>query len=173
MRRFAIAGTLTIALVAGLPETAGAGGANFEFDREYYQPGDLVSGRVTFGRGAGYPIRAGAGPFITYLMDLDASIDPPRIPPGAIPVGPMTLSGVESGPWLARVEFTLPDVSPGTYSVGYCNDPCTIASLGELVGGRFTVIPAGEELSTYLLRQRFERGIRSLRGGGSASRIVT
>ena len=33
------------------------------------------------------------------------------------------------------------------------------------MGGRFTVIPAGEELSTYLLHQRFERGIRSLRGG--------
>ena len=163
MRRAAIAATLLTALTAGLNSTASAGGAVFDFERDHYQPGDRVSGRETFGRGSGEPIRADAGPFVAYLMKSSRYIHAPHVPDDAIPVGPMTISHIDSGTWLAHVEFTLPDVPPGSYSVGYCNDPCTNSSLGELMGGWFRVLPSGVNVTTYLLRERLEQSTSSLR----------
>jgi hypothetical protein len=163
MRRAVVAGTLTLALITAMAPTAGAGGAAFEFERDYYQPGDRVVGRVTFGRGSGEPIRADSGPFVAYLMKGNRYIDPPKVPDGAVPVGPMTVTHLDFGTWLARVEFTLPDVPPGMHSLGYCNDPCTSSSLGDLMGGWFRVVPSGQDLSTFLLRERFLQATRSLR----------
>jgi hypothetical protein len=163
MRRIAVVGILALGLIALAPR-AGAGGAVFDFERENYQPGDRVLGRVTFGRGAGGPIRADAGPFIAYLMKGTTYIDAPHIPTGAIPVGPMTLTRIDSGTWLARVDFTLPDIPPGRYGLGYCNDPCTNSSLGELVGGGFRVIPSGQDVTTFLLREHLQETRRKLQG---------
>jgi hypothetical protein len=163
MRPAALIGTLVLALLSTLAPTAGAGGAVFEFESDHYQVGDRVVGRVTFGRGSGRPIRVDAGPFQAYLMRGSRYIDAPHVPAGAVPVGPMTITHIHSGTWLARVEFTLPEVPPGGYSIGYCNDPCTNSSLGELMGGWFDVVPIGQDVSTYLLRERFEQATRSLR----------
>jgi len=166
MRRIAIIGTLPLLLAVSMP-VAGAGGAVFEFERRYYAPGDMVTGRVTFGRGSGEPIRAEAGPFTAYLLPNTASIDPPSIPSGAVPVGPMRLDrSATSGhsPWVASVDFVLPEVAPGLYSLGFCNDPCTISSMGELVGGWFHVVPTGDLISLYASRDRIAQQVRSLRG---------
>jgi hypothetical protein len=163
MRRAVVAGTIALVLVSALVSAAQAGGAVFEFEREYYQPGDRVVGRVTFGRGSGEPIRADSGPFIAYLMKGNTYIDAPQVPDGAIPVGPMTITHIDSGTWLARMEFTLPEVPPGGYSIGYCNDPCTSSSLGELMGGWFDVLASGQDVSNYLLRERLEQATRSFR----------
>jgi hypothetical protein len=163
MRRSAIAGTLSLALATALAPSADAGGATFNFERENYQPGDRVSGRVTFGRGVGPPIRAEDGPFMAYALKGGRYIDAPKIPADAIPLGPMTLTRIDSGTWLARLEFTLPDVPPGSYTITYCNDPCTNSALGELTYGWFRVIPSGEDVGTYLLRERLEQSTRSLR----------
>jgi hypothetical protein len=163
MRRSAIAGTLSLALATALAPSADAGGATFNFERENYQPGDRVSGRVTFGRGVGPPIRAEDGPFMAYALKGGRYIDAPKIPADAIPLGPMTLTRIDSGTWLARLEFTLPDVPPGSYTITYCNDPCTNSALGELTYGWFRVIPGGEDGATYLVQERLEKVRRTLR----------
>jgi hypothetical protein len=163
MRRIGIIGALALVLAISIPEVAAGGGAVFDFDRRYYAPGDRVSGRVTFGRGSGEPIRAEAGPFTAYIIPGNRWIDPPRIPQGAVPVGPMRLVRSTSY-WVASVDFTLPEVGAGGYSLGYCNDPCTISSLGELVGGWFQAVPSHELIPLYASADRTEQRIRSLRG---------
>jgi hypothetical protein len=164
MRRIATAGTLALVLVASMAEVATGGGAVFEFDRRYYAPGDRVSGRVTFGRGTGGSIRAEAGPFVAYVVPNLKWINAPRIPAGAIPVGPMHLERSEYGDWAARVDFTLPDVPPGGYTLSYCNDPCTDSSLGELVGGWFQVVPSHDLIPLYESHDRLQERVRALRG---------
>jgi hypothetical protein len=166
MRRIAIIGTFAV-LAVSIPEVAAGGGAVFEFERRYYAPGDTVTGRVTFGRGSGEPIRAEAGPFTAYILPGNRWIDAPRIPQGAVPVGPMRLvRSATSGhsPWVVSVDFVLPEVAPGLYSLGFCNDPCTISSMGELVGGWFHVVPTGDLISLYASRDRMAQQVRSLRG---------
>jgi hypothetical protein len=163
MRRGVIAGSLALALAAGLAQTAAAGGAVWNFEREYYAPGDRVIGRVTFGRGSGYPIRAEAGPFTAYLLPGGQGIEAPRIPPSAIPVGPMQLSRSQYGDWLARVDFTLPDLPTGTWMLEFCNDPCTVSSLGEITFGWFRVIPSRDVAPVYAARDRLREQLRSLK----------
>ena len=49
-------------------------------------------------------------------------------------------ASIEQGSAAVRVEFVLPDVPPGHYSLMNCNYPCT-TSFGDLTGGSFWVGP--------------------------------
>ncbi len=52
--------------------------------------------------------------------------------------GPQEINGIRYGPNVARLEFRLPPVPPGLYSVLHCNYPCT-TTLGDIIGGVFWV----------------------------------
>lgn len=113
-----------------------AGGAALDFDQEWYQPGDVAHASTSVSNLA----REGTaddGPYYAYLEPnpaLDGTdTDTARIAPDAIPLGPLTVEPQPAGA-LVSIEFTVPDVPAGGYSVTYCNDPCT-AWLGDLVGG--------------------------------------
>jgi hypothetical protein len=164
MRRIATAGTLALVLASSIPEVAVAGGAVFEFDRRYYVPGDHVSGRVTFGQGSGKPIRAEAGPFTAYIVPGSMWLDSPPIPPSAISVGEMGLARSPIRGWVATLDFTLPEVAPGTYSIAFCNDPCTVSVMGELTGGWFQVVPSQDVIPLYESRDRLQERVRALGG---------
>jgi hypothetical protein len=164
MRRIAIAGTLALGLVAPLADIAAAGGAVFNFEREYYAPGDRVTERVTFGRGSGEPIRAEAGPFTAYLVPGSVWLEEPPIPSSAIPVGEMRLARSPIRGWVATVDFTLPEVAPGTYSIAFCNDPCTVSIMGELTGGWFQVAPSHDVIPLYESKDRLQERVRALGG---------
>jgi hypothetical protein len=164
MRRIATAGTLALVLVASMSEVATGGGAVFNFDRRYYVPGDRVSGRVTFGEGSGEPIRAEAGPFTAYIVPGSMWIDSPPIPASAIPVGEMRLARSPIRGWVATLGFILPEVGPGTYSIAFCDDPCTVSTMGELTGGWFQVVPSHDLIPLYESRDRLKERVRALRG---------
>jgi hypothetical protein len=42
-------------------------------------------------------------------------------------------------------EFTVPELDPGSYEVGVCNDPCTISGFRESLGGSLTIVETRRE----------------------------
>ena len=125
------------ALVVATGSPAVAGGAALDFDREWYRPGDVAraSTDVSYLDWEG---RAEDGPFHAYLEPIANQTEPHadwgRIAPDAIPLGQLTVEPRSPAGASVSIEFTVPDVPAGGYSVTYCNDPCT-AWLGDLVGG--------------------------------------
>lgn len=138
LRRTALVLAAALATIA-VPTTARAGGmASFEFDQAYYVAGDRAVGQTVFWiskKDRELLDRT----FYAYLIPGRRWIDPPRIPEGAVPLGPITLGG------LARVSFTVPEVAPGGYTVGICDRPCRHSYVGDLGGGWITVVGSPEE----------------------------
>ena len=115
------------ALVVATGAPALAGGAALDFDREWYQPGDVAraSTDVSYLDWEG---RAEDGPFHAYLEPIANQTEPHadwgRIAPDAIPLGQLTVEPRSAGASVS-IEFTVPDVPAGGYAVTYCNDTCT------------------------------------------------
>jgi hypothetical protein len=127
------------AVVMLLPQPAEAGGSWLDTDRQYYSVGDHVVARGTFGTGS-LEGTVSDGPFYAYLTPGDRAWD--DLPTeGAIDLGPMTVTEATGRYccWVARVEFIVPDVPSGRYWIDYCNDPCTIDGIGDLIGGMIFV----------------------------------
>jgi hypothetical protein len=78
---------------------------------------------------------------------------PGRVPDYAIPLGPIAITPATGNYccWKAALTFKVPELSPGRYSIDYCNDPCTVDGVGDLVGGSFW-IAASEEQARLLSR---------------------
>jgi hypothetical protein len=133
-----------VVLAAGLvamvvPKGAAAGGMSwFDFDEDYYMAGDTAVGQTGFwiSREDRHLLDR---TFYAYLIPESRWIEPPNIPSDAIPVGPVSLGG------LARITFAVPDVVPGGYTVGICDQPCRHSYVGDLGGGWITVVGSAEE----------------------------
>lgn len=132
-----------VALISS--EALANGGAFFDFDRAYYVPGEVVSAETTFSTQVKKSGRIDDGPYHAYLLSSDRWIQPPRIPDDAVPIGRITTTSPRSGAATARLTFTVPPIQPGPYTLTICNLPCTRATLGDLVGGSFSVASTKEE----------------------------
>jgi hypothetical protein len=138
-----LAALIPVALMADAP--LANGGAFFDFDRTYYVPGEVVSAETTFSTQVKKSGRIDDGPYHAYLLSSDRWIQPPRIPDDAVPIGRITTTSPRSGAATARITFTVPQIQPGPYTLTICNLPCTRATLGDLVGGSFSVASTKEE----------------------------
>jgi hypothetical protein len=132
-----------VALIADA--TLANGGAFFDFDRTYYVPGEVVSAETTFSTQVKKSGRIDDGPYHAYLLSSDRWIQPPRIPDDAVPIGRITTTSPRSGAATAQITFTVPQIQTGPYTLTICNLPCTRATLGDLVGGSFSVASTKEE----------------------------
>ena len=76
------------------------------------------------------------------------------IPPGAVRIG--TFSVEQSRPkWFElKVSFTVPDVTGDFYSVGMCNDPCTLGGFKEPLIGLISIVQTTREGALLTQRQR-------------------
>ena len=134
MRRAAVIMTLSGALLL-LPHPVGAGGSWLDAERPYAAVGEVVLAWEEFSTGS-HGEWMSHGPFHVYLVPAPRSFKVPgTIPRWAVPIGPMTIEPGETYQWLAAVEFTVPDLPAGRYSIQYCNDPCTVDGSGDLDGG--------------------------------------
>jgi hypothetical protein len=134
------------------PASAGAGGwDSLDFPERQYLVGEVASVRSQFFAGA----LEGSGPldgrtYHAYLLprsrdELFGMIDAPTIPPGAIRLGALDVSGpvvaADGYPYaVAALSFTVPDVPSGTYAIGFCDDPCTYSTIGWLAWGRIRIV---------------------------------
>ncbi len=166
MRRFLV-GAATAAILVASAGGAHAGASWLETERSAYAVGDHAVASGTFGSGT-HDGKVADGPFYAYLIRGDRSITPGPIPASAIPLGPLSITPARGNEccWVARVEFTVPDVPAGQYRLGYCNDPCTVHGIGDLEGGSFFVNQSSEEARLFQkigsLNHRIER-LRSQR----------
>jgi hypothetical protein len=153
--RWAAAG-IVIGAAMATAHPAAAGSSWLETEQPYYSPGDHARARGIFGKGS-YVGTVDDGPFHLYLVPDYRWL--PRnkpIPEWAVPLGPLTIQPADGEYccWVASADFTVPEVAPGRYSLDYCNDPCTVDGVGDLLGGSFLV---GESELEARLMGRIER----------------
>jgi len=151
----------TLAALAVPTGPASAGGSWLSPDRRAYVPGDHALLRGSFSTGS-LEGRISDGPFFAYLLPQGRWIDGSEIPGSAIRLGELRIvHGHGSYPKRARVEFTVPDVVPGFYHVSYCNDPCTVNGIGDLIGSSsFAIAPTRTEGRLMVRVARLESRVR-------------
>ncbi len=140
-RRFVLVVAAALGVVALLPTPASAGGGWSIPERSAYVPAQVASVQGTFWEGSTGEAIAD-GPYIAYLLPADRWIQGFRVPEAAIPVGKVTITRLDGDGFLARVAFRVPDLPAGLYHIQYCNDPCTVYGLGDLIGSESFAIGA-------------------------------
>jgi hypothetical protein len=127
------------------PGAAANGGAYLEFDRTYYLAGDE-------GHAATYvsiPPRKEhlleEGPFYVFALPRGAVLkEGSPVPAGAVRLG--TVSVIEEDEsYEFGTDFIVPNLDPGWYEIGVCNDPCTISGFRESLGGSFSIVETRRE----------------------------
>ena len=138
---------LAAAVMLVVASSARAGGSWLEPDRRAYVAGDVATLRGVFSMTGSLEGRLSDGPYVGYLLEEWQWIERGRIPAGAIRLGELRIVRADGRhPTHAVVTFEIPSVPTGWYHVGYCNDPCTVDGIGDLVGGdRFVVAPTRVE----------------------------
>jgi hypothetical protein len=144
--------TLVLIALALLPAgPASAGGSLMEGNRGY-GVGERATFRGSFSMSGSLEGRLSDGPYFAYLAPLEIyDVDHPH----AVRLGEIRM--VPSDVWgmIATVEFTVPAVPTGHYHLTYCNEPCTVDGIGDLMGGdAFFVAPTRQEA---LLLSRVDR----------------
>jgi hypothetical protein len=164
--RWLVAPTLAITITCLSSAAAHAGGwDSLRFPRDHYLVGQVADVRSEFF--AGELEGTGAitsGPYFAFLLpgrgSFSAMIEPPTIPKGSIPVGPLQTEGpiVRDGYRyaIASLTFTVPDIPSGRYTIGFCDDPCVHSTVGWLGFGWITIVhtPYEAALLDRIDRQR-------------------
>ena len=65
-------------------------------------------------------------------------------PPTAIRLGTVTVTE-EDGSYEFETNFIVPDLDPGWYEVGVCDEPCTISGFRESLGGSLSIVETRRE----------------------------
>jgi len=145
-----LSSTALVVLAASVPAHAG-GWDSLRFRRDHYLVGQIARARTEFFAGD----LEGAGPldgrvYSAYLLPRSRDIGfgmitPPTIPTGAIRLGALDVEGPFEKPdgypyGIASLTFSVPDVPTGSYSIGFCDDPCTYGTVGWLAWGYLTIV---------------------------------
>lgn len=158
---------VVLSAVAGLAVTAApaiGGGSWLHPDQRTYVPGDRAFLRGSFSSGS-LEGRISDGPYVAYLLPQGRWIEGSGIPESAIWLGELRF-GRSEGTHLrrARIEFTVPEVVRGFYHVSYCNAPCTVDGIGDLIGSSsFAVAPTLAEGRLMVRVAHLESRIRVVR----------
>jgi hypothetical protein len=167
-RRFlatALAGGLLLVVPTG---AAANGGSYVEFDQTHYLPGDagVATAYVSVPRRkTGLFDR---GPFYLFAVPEGMLREGRPIPDSAIPLGTFTIEKEKGSTYELRAEFTAPQLDSGSYFMGLCNDPCTIAGFGDPLYGSVSIVAT--RLEGKLLSQNERLRIRLLGERGEARR---
>jgi len=155
IRRTTHAASAAALLLVLVPSAARAGGAVIEFERAWYLPGEVATGRVEFTE-VEHTGTVDHGPYSAYLLSKpNAWLDAGPIPSHALPLGAVSISGPRSA-WadgVATIRFVVPDIESGGYTVQICNAGCE-TSLADITFGWVEVYHTPYEAS---LSRRLER----------------
>ncbi|MEX2274871.1 MAG: hypothetical protein WEA10_04810 [Actinomycetota bacterium] len=147
--------------VLALPGSAEAGGSPFGPGRDHYAVGDRVSiegGICETGQLNG---TLKDGPYFLSLVP-GASERSGMPSPSAIQVAEIQIAGTGGCDLRAHAEFVVPDVPPGYWSLAYCNDPCTVNGLGDVVTWGFWIGSTRLESALLSRVDRLERTVGTL-----------
>src|SRR5712691_1452334 len=139
--RWIIVATVVGATLAVPTEAVADGGAYIAFDKTHYLPGDTAVGEAYVYLLKKQQGLLDRGPFFAYLLPRGATISKGNpIPNGAIRLGTFSIELSRPKWFELRISFTVPDVPGAFYSVGACNDPCTIPGFREPLTGLISVV---------------------------------
>lgn len=152
---------VVLLLAVAFSSPARAGGAQLDFDQEFYVPGDVVSAHSSVWLRSAQG-RLEDGPYFAYLHEAAADYPPP-LPETALRVAPVHVVERPTGEHGdASTEFVMPDVAPGRYALTLCNDPCA-KLLGDIMPTDFIVAADDAEGRLALVRDRLSDRIRRFR----------
>jgi hypothetical protein len=163
VRRALFVAMTAVALQLVTTPAASGGGATFEFDDEYLVIGETVSGRTDVWLGATRTGDLEDGPFQAYLVPSSTRWPEEGLPEGARWLAPITFEPLPGPYATAKVSFEVPAVPAGAYSLMVCNDPCTVQSVGDLVGAWFSVAASPIESRVQALEDRLHWKVWALR----------
>lgn len=152
-----------------LPGSAGAnGGAYIEIDRTHVLPGEQATARAYVFVPESKQHLLDRGPFFAYLLPKGTFVREDRpLPEGTIRLGSFSIERDRRESFELELEFTVPEVESGLYSLGMCNDPCTLSGLREPLSGELSIVETpreGELLTTqFKLETRIWRLRRDVR----------
>jgi hypothetical protein len=153
-RRTVVVVTLALLAIPAFAGPASAGGSWLAPERSAYVPAEIAVFRGDFGSGS-LEGRIADGPFVAYLLPENRWINDQVVPASAIRLGELTIVRVSEHIFHARVEFEVPSVPTGMYHIQYCNEPCTVNGIGDLIGGDPIAIGATRmEARLLILTQR-------------------
>lgn len=135
-------GTMVLVSRSG---AAANGGAYLEFDRTFYVAGDAGHGVTYVSLPARKEHLLDEGPFHVFALPRGVSLrEGIPIPSTAIRLGTLTVTE-EDGSYEFATDFVVPDLDPGWYEIGVCNDPCTISGFRESLGGSLSIVETRRE----------------------------
>ncbi|HSJ51760.1 MAG TPA: hypothetical protein VLA90_10835, partial [Actinomycetota bacterium] len=153
-------GARLVVMVTGalllIPGSAAAnGGAYFDLDRTHVTPGERTAVRAYVFVPERKQHLLEQGPFYVYLLPKGAWIREGRpVPDEAIRLGALTLEPERRETFELELEFNVPEVPSGFYSLGACNDPCTLSGLREPLSGELSIVETPREAD--LLTRQFK-----------------
>ena len=154
VRRSVLLAIVTLLAVSALAAPASAGGSWLTPERSAYVPAETAVFRGSFGTGS-LEGRIADGPYFAYLLPQDRWIHGHAVPASAIRLGELTIVRTSGQSFDARLEFEVPDVPTGMYHIGYCNEPCTVDGIGDLIGGEsFAIGATRTEARLLILTER-------------------
>jgi hypothetical protein len=160
-----LAAAMVLGGMLGMEAPAAAGGSWFELDRSSYAPGDRAIVRASFSSGQLEGTLAD-GPYYLYLVPQGSSLprDGSPVHDEVTQVGPLYIWEATGNLccWKASAEFIVPDVPAGEYFLDYCNSPCTVDGMGDLIGGTLVVGNTQEEARLIAHIERLEVKVEAL-----------
>jgi hypothetical protein len=130
------------------------GGAYLEFDRTYYLPGDAGRAVTYVSLPASKEHLLEEGPFYVFALPAGTSLREGRpIPAAAVRLGTGAFTE-EDDAYEFTTEFTVPELDPGFYEIGVCNDPCTISGFREALGGSVSIVETRREAQLLTTNDR-------------------
>ena len=156
---------LTLTALLTMPGAAGAnGGAYLELDRAHYLPGDRGTA-VTY---VTIPERRETildqGPFFLFALPQGVSLEEGRpIPMGAVRIGSFAIEE-ERHQYELTAAFTVPRLDADFYTLGVCNDPCTVSGFRESLSGTISIVATQREADLLNQNSQLHNRIYQLRG---------
>jgi hypothetical protein len=162
VQRSVIAIMFSLLAVPALPGHALAGGSWLSPERSAYVPGESAAFHGVFSSGS-LEGRIADGPYFAYLLPQNRWIEHLKVPTSAISLGEIMIDHMGEHLFRARVEFEVPAVPTGMYHIGYCNAPCTVNGIGDLIGGESIAIGATRtEARLSIVTQRLRAKVASV-----------
>jgi hypothetical protein len=145
------------------PGAAANGGAYLEFDRTYYLAGEEGHAVTYVSIPPGKEHILDEGPFYVFALPRGTALkEGSPIPPGAVRLG--TVSVIEEDDaYELESAFTVPELDPGWYAIGVCNDPCTISGFRESLGGSLSIVETRREAQLLTANDRLRGQLFGLR----------
>lgn len=155
-RRF-LATVLAGALLLVAPTGAAANGGSFlGFDQTHYVPGDAGVATTFVSVPRKKVSLFDQGPFHLFAVPEGMLREGQPIPASAIRLGTFTVEEDRGDSYELRAEFTAPPLESGSYFMGLCNDPCTIAGFGDPLIGSVSIVATRREGELLTQNERLE-----------------